>query len=303
MSTGSVLSGAAVAPTRIDMDLLQALAPSRACVLQNPEVHQWTWSPKAFMLTQPAPSLPWVLGYKTSKGEESRSTQSWPSQQSLFLGDWLCQNQLWALRPLATEGYWGIIQGLGGFAEQACMGTFCQSDFSETGLITPPLYGSTSPAAVFGKVSPNHPLHQTHPVKGVVVKIQIPGSTPWPVESEFLRVGFRNLPLEQAPPLILVFTKVWEPKYIIGWSPNCLAWRTRPARMRLCLSLFSHLPWKHLPTPQLPLIPTLMSLTGVLSPRVTYQGLSHPHTASTASSTLPFPLTPFPLLVFTLLNS
>lgn len=72
------------------------------------------------------------------------------------------------------------------------MGTFCQSDFSETDLIMPPLYGSVSPAAVFGKVLPNHTLHQTHPTDGVVIKMQIPESTPSLVESEFLCAAFRK---------------------------------------------------------------------------------------------------------------
>ena len=55
MSTGSVLSGASLAPTRPDLGLLQVSAPLRACVLQHSEVHQWTWSPKTFLLSQPAP--------------------------------------------------------------------------------------------------------------------------------------------------------------------------------------------------------------------------------------------------------
>lgn len=37
--------------------------------------------------------------------------------------------------PWATEGYWGIIEGLGALLSEHVPGTFCQSDFSETDLI------------------------------------------------------------------------------------------------------------------------------------------------------------------------
>ena len=57
------------------------------------------------------------------------------------------------------------------------MHTFCQSDFSETDLIMPPLYDSPSPVTVFRKVLPKHTLHQIYSAEGEVIKMQIPGST------------------------------------------------------------------------------------------------------------------------------
>lgn len=70
MSTGSVLSGASVAPTRLDMGLLQQSTPLRVCVLQHSEVHQWTWSPKAFLLSQPVPLV--ALGLELQNVQNNR---------------------------------------------------------------------------------------------------------------------------------------------------------------------------------------------------------------------------------------
>ena len=105
MSTGSVLSGASVAPTRLDMGLLQASAPLRACVLQHSEVHQWTWSPKTFLLLQPA--LLVALDLEVQNVQNNRPgalrhnfPSGLPSQKTVsFRVNSECS------RPWATEGY------------------------------------------------------------------------------------------------------------------------------------------------------------------------------------------------------
>lgn len=96
------------------------------------------WAPKG-----PKQSSPGALRHELPSSLSSQETVSFRANSELCC-------------PWATEDYWEIIKGLGALLSKHVQGTFCQSDFSETHLITPLLYGSMSLAAVFGKVSLSH---------------------------------------------------------------------------------------------------------------------------------------------------